>query len=169
VRGYPTSSCTYSISYSQSSTTHSNSSIMYYKSNQSNNKLVTSGIRVLLLLFIVAITPVQAQAKFRYQKFCNSILIDDDVYGTRLVLVEEYSIANRIACEYYVKINPQSSDLNGNAVSLDILPRRFLPNEELYSWAATKNINWWQQDAIIYCYRHLERWACAVAGVRAPY
>jgi hypothetical protein len=92
-----------------------------------------------------------------HQNFDNSVLLDDDLYGQRLVLPEDYHTARKIAGRHYAEVNANS--VIGISVSYDVAPTRILSDEELDSWARANATTWWQFELLTIVYRSLEKTA----------
>jgi hypothetical protein len=117
----------------------------------------------------LTITATMMQAgELRWHRYHDdSMLLDDDQYGQRLVLPEDYHDAQIIAERHYGEMNPDSfTKLGGGGfvVSYDIAPARILKNEELASWARANATTWWQFDLLQVVYRGFEEKAVAHAA-----
>jgi len=128
--------------------------------------------KALILLMVgasltIAATVMQA-GELRWHRYHDdSMLLDDDQYGQRLVLPEDYHHAKIIAQRHYGEMNPDSftkMDGGGSFVSFDIAPARILQDEELASWARANATTWWQIDLLQAVYRGLEEMAVAHAA-----
>ena len=114
----------------------------------------------------IAATVMQAD-EFRWHRyFDDSILLDSDEHGQRLVLPKDYRIAQKMAERHYAEVNPDSFTKVGEgfSVSYDIAPARILQDEELASWARANGDTWWQLDLLTLVYRGLEKKAVALAA-----
>jgi hypothetical protein len=96
----------------------------------------------------------------------ESVFLDDDTYGTRLVTPEEYQAAREIAERHYGEVNPNSFTKlgRGYSVTFDIPPRRILSPDELEAWAAENSTSWWAKDLLLITYRNVEKKAVAVSA-----
>jgi hypothetical protein len=96
----------------------------------------------------------------------ESVLLDDDIHGERLILPEDYHLAQGLAESYYGEINPDSFTKigKGYCISFDIAPVRILGQNELANWAQANSAAWWQGDLLTVIYRNLEREATANAA-----
>jgi hypothetical protein len=115
----------------------------------------------------IAAAVMQADELRWHRYYDGSMLLDDDKYGQRLVLPEDYHHAQIIAERHYGEINPDSfTKLRGGGfvVSYDIAPARILQNEELASWARATATTWWQFDLLQVVYRGFEETAVAHAA-----
>jgi hypothetical protein len=115
----------------------------------------------------IAATVMQA-GELRWHRYHDdSMLLDDDQYGQRLVLPEDYHHAKIIAQRHYGEMNPDSFTKlrgGGSVVSFDIAPARILQDEELASWARANATTWWQIDLLQAVYRGFEEMAVAHAA-----
>ena len=88
----------------------------------------------------------------------DSVLLDDDKYGQRLIMPEEWSQAQREANEHDGEMNPDSyTDHGYNSdgshsfeISFDVPPNCIVPQPELDTWLnaeCAKTFNtWWHFD-----------------------
>jgi hypothetical protein len=130
------------------------------------NKMI---IPITIAIALIAATAAQAgQSKVRlHRNFDNSVLIDSDENGQRLVLPEDYHAAQITADNHYAEMNPDSVEkLHGRRISIsyDVAPGRILPDDELNKWAATNATSWWQSDLLRFVYRNIETMAVAHAA-----
>ena len=125
-------------------------------------------IRFLLALIGLTIAATTAQAgDIRWHIYPdNSMLLDDDTNGQRLVMPKEYRTAEEMAQRHYGQINPDSfTDIRkGYSLSFDIAPRRILSEEELANWTRANSTTWWEEDLLTVIYRNLERKAVAISA-----
>jgi hypothetical protein len=114
----------------------------------------------------IAATVVQAN-EVRWHRYCDdSILLDSDEHGQRLVLPKDYLIAKKMAVRHYGEMNPDSFTKVGEgfSVSYDIAPARILSDDEVGSWARANATTWWQFDLLMVVYRNLEKRAVTLAA-----
>src|SRR5262245_58576066 len=85
----------------------------------------------------IAATVMQADHVRWHRNFDNSMLLDDDKYGQRIVLPKDYDDAQIVAERHYAEMNPDSVTKLGKGfcVSYDIAPARILSDDEVASWA----------------------------------
>jgi hypothetical protein len=114
----------------------------------------------------IAATVMQANEVRWHRYFDDSILLDSDEHGQRLVLPQDYLIAKKMANRHYGEMNPDSFTKVGEgfSVSYDVAPGRILQDEELVSWARANSTTWWQLDLLTLIYRDLEKKAVAHAA-----
>jgi hypothetical protein len=113
----------------------------------------------------IAATVMQADVRW-HRNFDNSMLLDDDKYGQRIVLPKDYQDAQIIAERHYAEMNPDSVTKVGKGfcVSYDIAPARILSDDEVASWARANATTWWQFDLLTVVYRNFERRAVILAA-----
>ena len=118
-------------------------------------------------LFAVAIT---AQAgTFRFHRYLDdSVLVDDDEHGTRLVMPEDYHRLDLLAEIHFGEVNPDSfrwySDHVQFVLSFDVPPQRYLSLVERSQWAAATGKKWWEVDILNWRYGVIETTARGISA-----
>jgi hypothetical protein len=110
----------------------------------------------------IAATVTQADHVRWHRNFDNSMLLDDDKYGQRIVLPKDYHAAQITADKHYAEMNPDSvTKLHGGGISIsyDVAPTRILTDDELATWARANAATWWQFDLLTVVYRNIEKTA----------
>jgi hypothetical protein len=110
----------------------------------------------------IAATVMQADQVRWHRNFDNSMLLDDDKYGQRIVLPKDYHAAQITADRHYAEMNPDSvTKLHGGGISIsyDVAPTRIVTDDELATWARANAATWWQFDLLTVVYRNIEKTA----------
>jgi hypothetical protein len=138
-------------------------------------------MRTIMLLALAvglfAVTTGYAGGKVRWHiNPDQSVLLDDDNHGQRLVLPSEYQEAQISAGEHYGEVNPDSfTDHGMNSygkhsfeITFDIAPSHILSQAELEAWineeGSKAGKEWWWYDLLLISYRNLENKAKAISA-----